>query len=258
MINQSRRPLARMSALGVTHLHRQNPLMVAWWSAVFPGFGHYLLNQYLRATFLTLAEVIVNTLAHINEALVFSFCGQFEQAKAILEPRWIIGYITTYLVTIWDSYRSTLVQNRLCLLAEQENEPLPSLKLYASEIQYIEPKNPLTAVVYSFFMPGLGQMYNHRFGLAFYAIFWWWIYISLSHTYESITYLFIGRLSEANGVLHPHWLLFMPSVMGGSIYQAYVTANAHNRLFRLEQRRHLASRYSRSEAHIFRPAGTAP
>lgn len=136
MPNDSRRPLARISTFGITHLHRQNPYMVAWWSAVFPGFGHFMLNQYLRATLLTLMEVSTNSLAHINQAMVYSFCGQFERAKSVLQPRWLYGYIIIYLFAIWDSYRSTLYQNKLCHLAELENERLPSMALFSSEIQY--------------------------------------------------------------------------------------------------------------------------
>lgn len=86
MSYQIRRPIAQISMFGITHLKQQNPYMVAWWSAIFPGFGHYLLNQYIRATLLTLSEVATNTLAHINEAMVYSFSGQFELAKSVLEP----------------------------------------------------------------------------------------------------------------------------------------------------------------------------
>lgn len=87
MAAQNRHSLAKVTMFGVSQLKQQNPYMVAWWSAVFPGFGHYLLCQYLRGTFLTLAEVILNTLAHINEAMVYSFCGQFELAKVVIEPK---------------------------------------------------------------------------------------------------------------------------------------------------------------------------
>jgi TM2 domain-containing membrane protein YozV len=218
---------------------------------MFPGFGHYLLNQYIRGTLLTLSELITNTLAHINEAIVFSFCGQFEMAKAIIEPRWAFGYIMIYFYAIWDSYRSTLTQNKLCQLAEFDNSPFPLINLHPLEIQYLEQKNPITAAVYSFFFPGLGQLYNHRWGLAFYAIFFWWFYLTLSRAHESMLNLFLGNIQESIAMLDPHWLLFMPSVIGGSVYHAYMTALEHNRLYRLEQRQYLLTRYRFSKVHIF-------
>jgi hypothetical protein len=251
MMNQQRPPLARISLFGITHIQKQNPLMVAWWSAVFPGFGHYLLNQYLRATFLTLAEVTINTLAHINESMVYSFCGKFDLAKSILEPRWAYGYLIIYLIAIWDSYRSAIYQNKLYHLSLLENEPISRVEMAPSGIQYLEKKNPKVGAIYSFFFPGLGQVYNHRVGLGFYAMFWWWFYLSFSRLHEATLYLILGNLHESNMILHPHWLLFMPSVMGGAIYHAYITVIEHNKLFRIAQRQHLTNRYGRFNLRIF-------
>jgi len=244
--------LATIHTLGTTFIQQHNPIMIAWWSAVFPGFGHYLLNQYVRATLLTLSEVFINTFAHINEAMVLSFCGKFEQASLILEPKWAFGYLTTYLVTIWDSYRSTLYQNKLCHIAYLENHSVSRLKIIPNEIQYIERKKPFISAIYSFFFPGLGQLYNHQVGLAFYAMFWWWIYITFSNLHEAILTLVLGSLADSSSILHPHWLLFMPSVLGGSIYQAYVTTIGHNKLYRIAQRQHLTERYRQNRPRIFK------
>lgn len=251
-MSQKTPTLATIHTLGTTFIQQHNPIMIAWWSAVFPGFGHYLLNQYVRATLLTLSEVFINTFAHINEAMVFSFCGKFEQALLILEPKWAFGYLTTYLVTIWDSYRSTLYQNKLCHIAYLENHSVSRLKIIPNEIQYIERKKPFISAIYSFFFPGLGQLYNHQVGLAFYAMFWWWIYITFSNLHEAILTLVLGSLADSSSILHPHWLLFMPSVLGGSIYQAYVTTIGHNKLYRIAQRQHLTERYRQNRPRIFK------
>lgn len=247
----SRRPLAAIGGFGITNLQQQHPFMVAWWSAVFPGFGHYLLNQYIRGTLLTLSEVIINTLARINEAMVFTFCGRFELAKATLEPRWMLGYLLIYLIAIGDSYRSAVWQNKLCSVAEHENEPLPGTRIGVSEVIYLERKSPRAALFYSFCFPGFGQLYNHRFALGFFGMFWWWVYAAGSRVYESITHLLLGHGSYANAILHPHWLLFLPSVMGGSMYHAHRSAREQNRLYRLEQRQLLAERFAAAKVRIF-------
>lgn len=231
--------------------------MVAWWSVIFPGFGHYLLHQYVRGTLFTLSEVIFNTLSHVNEAIVFTFGGQFAMAKSVLQPRWLYGYLVIFFYCIWSGYHSTIVQNKMTELAEFESLPLQNNIVHSLEIQYLERKNPYTAAIYSFFFPGLGQVYNHRFFLAFYAMFWWWIYVTFSHFYESLFYLFMGNMTQAMAVLHPHWLLFMPSVMGGSVYHAFTSAIENNRLFKMEQRQHLMKRYQNSEVNIFLEEVTA-
>ncbi|WP_207708833.1 DUF5683 domain-containing protein [Heliobacterium mobile] len=172
-------------------------------------------------------------------------------AKSVVQPRWAIGYIIIYFFIIWDSYRSALVQNKLCHLAQLENERVAAVNLRPLEFQYIEPKKPWLAALYSFFFPGLGQLYNHQFALAFYAMMWWWIYLTLSRAHESVTLMMVGNFQESIAVLHPQWLLFMPSVVGGSTYYAYIMAREHNRLFRIEQRQFLAERYSHSEVRLF-------
>ncbi|MCM3691847.1 hypothetical protein [Neobacillus niacini] len=250
MINQNQPSLYKISIFGITHLQQHNPIMVAWWSAVFPGFGHYLLNQYLRATLLTLSEVTINTLAHINEAMIYSFCGKFEMATSVIEPRWAFGYLVIYMISIWDSYRSAVYQKKLYHLTKLQNITPPRIGIFSSEIQYLERKKPIVGVLYSFFFPGLGQIYIHRFGLAFYAIFWWWVYLTLSGLHESLLSLVLGDLHKSTTILNPHWLLFMPSVMGGSIYHAYITAVEHNKLYRLSQRNELTKRYGSNKLRI--------
>ncbi|MGG0717456.1 hypothetical protein ABE096_07620 [Robertmurraya massiliosenegalensis] len=251
MASKNRHSLVNISVFGISQLKYQSPYMVAWWSAVFPGFGHYLLCQYLRGTLLTLAEVIINTLARINEAMVYSFSGQFELAKSVIEPKWAFGYLAIYLIAIGDSFRSAVYQNKLHHLALLEYKGHHTVHISPIEIQYIEKKNPTIGALYSFFFPGLGQLYNQRFGLAFYAMFWWWIYLILSNSHDSILFLWHGRLEDSISVLHPHWLLFMPSVLFGSIYYTYRTTIEHNRLFQIEQRHFLMNRYQQSRLRIF-------
>ncbi|MCA0757053.1 hypothetical protein KP806_18485 [Paenibacillus sp. N4] len=248
---QPRRPRARISTFGITHLRWISPFMVAWWSAAFPGFGHYLMGQYIRATMLTLSEVIFNTLAHINEALVYSLSGRFAEAIEILEPRWTYGYLLVYMICIWDAYRSALHNNQLVQLAELENSRIRPFFIGRSEIQYLERKSPVKAAVFSFAFPGMGHFYNHRIGLACYAIFWWWVYLTLSHLHEACYLLFYGQIQASTQMLHPHWLLFMPSVMGGAVYHSFATALEHNQLFCVEQRQYFADRYGGSSIRIF-------
>jgi hypothetical protein len=142
MGNQARRPVSNISFFGITYINQQNPYMVAWWSAMFPGFGHYLLNQYVRAMLLTLSEVATNTLSHINETMVYTFCGQFELAKSVLEPRWAFGYLTIYLIAMGDSFRLALYQNKLYHLAILENKKIDCMKFSPTGVHDLEKKSP--------------------------------------------------------------------------------------------------------------------
>lgn len=245
-----RRVQAVLSSYGVTFLHGKNPYMVAWWSAAFPGYGHFLLNQYARGFVLTLSEVITNTMARVNETLVYSFSGQFELAKQTLEIRWALGYMIVYMFCIWDSFINAQSMNKLYALAQMENARIRPYTISPNEIQYLERRSPYVAALFSLVFPGLGQLYNHRIALAFYAMIWWWIYLSLSNAHVSLHLHFYGSLDEAVEALRTHWLLFMPSVTGGSVYHAFVTTIEHNRLFRVEMSQYLKERYGESDICI--------
>lgn len=249
--NQSRHPLVSIGISGISVLHPLRPYIVAWWSAAFPGFGHYLLNQYIRGTLLTLAEVMVNTFAHVNEAIVYSFCGNFDMAKAVVQPKWVLGYAIIYYYAIWDSYRSALFQNKLYHVAQLENERIQPTFLHPLTYKYLEKTNPLTPAIYSLLFPGLGQLYNHQTAIAFWAMIWWWIHATMSNASESLFYLLLGDIKTSIILLKPQWLLFMPSIWGGSIYYAFLTALEHNQLFRREQRQYFAEYYRDSLVRIF-------
>jgi len=64
--------------------------MVAWWSASFPGFGHLLLYKNTVGILLTLSEVFINSFACINIGMVYTFCGNFEMAKQVVQPLWVV------------------------------------------------------------------------------------------------------------------------------------------------------------------------
>ena len=118
--NTARRYKAHVSIVGTTQLHLRNPFIIAWWSAAFPGFGHLLLSKYLRGYSLFMWEILVNNMAHLNHAIMYSFTGDIEMAKEILEHRWLLLYLPVYIFGTWDSCRSTVDMNKVFILAELE------------------------------------------------------------------------------------------------------------------------------------------
>jgi len=119
--NSARRYIAHVSIFGTTQIHLRNPYIIAWWSAAFPGFGHLLLSKYLRGFVLFVWEVVINIKSHVNLAMIYSFQGNIDMAKDVLNTRWLLIYIPVYIFAIWDSYRTTVDLNRIYVLAEREN-----------------------------------------------------------------------------------------------------------------------------------------
>lgn len=241
--NRHRRYKAHVSILGTTQFHLRNPYIIAWWSAAFPGFGHLLSSKYLRGFVLFIWEVIVNCQAKINLAMVYSFCGNIDLAKETLDVRWMLMYIPVYLFAIWDSYRTTVDMNKVYLLAEREDAPFNSFSIGALEINYLDKRSPIMSVIWSLFMPGLGQLYIHRIVTAMFALVWAIVFLYYSHLLEAVQFLFFGEIQNATEVLDRQWLLFMPSLWGFAIYDSYVNTVENNKLYDSEQVSYLMQHY---------------
>ncbi|MEH7436911.1 hypothetical protein V7182_05400 [Neobacillus drentensis] len=250
--NTARRYVAHVSILGTTQLHLRNPYNIAWWSAAFPGFGHMLLSKYLRGYVLFIWEVLVNIKAHVNLAMIYSFEGNIELAKEVLDTNWLLMYIPVYLFGIWDSYRTTVDMNKVYLLAENEGHRYNSFALGSLEINYLDKRKPLLAVMWSLFTPGLGQLYIHRILTAFFIIFWLVVFFYFSHIQEAISLLFLGKIKEATAVIKPEWLLFIPSHYGFAVYDSYMNTVENNKLFEKDLRSYLKEHYQNENFRILK------
>ncbi|WP_342729136.1 hypothetical protein [Virgibacillus subterraneus] len=171
-------------------------------------------------------------------------------AKEVLEPRWILLYIPVYIYGIWDSYRTSIDLNKVYLLAEHENANFINFKITSMEINYLDKRKPWVAVMWSFFMPGTGQVYIHRIVVAFFLVTWTIIIVYFSRVLESVDLLVSGDINYAKEILNPQWLMFLPSVYFFSIYDAYVNTVENNKLFDSEQRTYLKKKYQNKHFNL--------
>ncbi|MCO7176237.1 hypothetical protein ACFP7A_10155 [Sporolactobacillus kofuensis] len=240
-----RRNRAVIDPLGTANLRYQNPAVVAWWSAAFPGLGHMLLDMHIKGNVLFLFEIIINVHAKLNLAMVYSFTGDFQQSAAVLNTRWVLIYIPFYFFCIWDSYRSAIKINQLTIMTKNQPIHLKVLELRSFEICFLDKRQPWIAAVWSMLIPGLGQLYARRLITSLALMSWaLTIYINCNE-FQSVLMLLDGVSSyqDALQVLKPEWLLFMPSLIFGSSYDAYSKTIDNNRLFEEEQRTYLESNW---------------
>lgn len=245
---KARRETARVSILGTTQLHLRNPLMVAWWSASVPGFGHLLLSKYLRGYLLILWEMIINTQTKINVAMVYSFTGRFEMAKDVIDLRWMSLYAPVYIFAIYDSYRNSVDINKTYLLAEREKAPFKPYKIHPLEINYLDKRTPWVAAFWPMVMPGIGQLYLNRIVTAFYLLSVWILVCYQSHALEVLHFTLMGQFSEAISIANAEWLMFIPSIYFYAVYDGYINTVENNKLFDKEQRAFLKRHYQGSQA----------
>lgn len=250
--NTARRYRAHVSVLGTTQIHLRNPYIIAWWSAAFPGFGHLLLSKYLRGLVLLLWEVVINIKAHVNLAMVYSFQGEINLAKEVLDTQWLLIYIPVYIFSIWDSYRTTVDLNKIYIVADREEHKFNTFSIGSMEINYLDKRNPVMAIIWSLFIPGLGQLYIHRIITAFFVIVWNVIFFYFSHLGDAVVLLFLGDIAKATSVLNPQWLLFLPSLYGFSIYDSYANTVENNKLYDKEQRSFFINNYQSSSFRVLK------
>ncbi len=241
--SEPRRKIAFLSPLGITQLHYRNPYVVAWWSAAFPGLGHMLLSKYIRGFLLFIWEVVINLNAHINMAIFYTFTGNFTLAREVLDIRWLLLYNAVYIFSIWDSYRAANDVNNCYELAAREDAEIQPFIMNSMEMNYLDRKTPWVSAVWSFLMPGTGQLYTHRIITALFTFVWWIVILYYSKVLPAIHFTFLGGFNTARSVMDQHWAMNISSVYMFSVYDAYINTVENNKLFQWEQSKFLKKHY---------------
>lgn len=239
----ARRPKAYMSPITTNLIHLRNPVTIALWSTIFPGFGQIALGQYIKGYILILWEILVNTQSHLNLVILYTFTGRFQEAAAVANPRWLLLYNAVYVFALWDSYRTAVDLNKLALLADRSDEVMTPVRMNGFTINYLDKRIPWVAAAWSALMPGLGHLYVQRLPCGFFLLLWWVATAYFSRLMEVLTYTLLGDFAQAVAVADWQWLLFMPSIHWFAIYDSYVNTVEHNKLFAREQAAYLRREY---------------
>lgn len=226
---------ANVTSFGTIQLHQRNPLIIALWSVAFPGFGHFLVHKFIAGFALFLWEFYINQLTHLNTAIMYSFNGNIDQAKAVLNEKYIYLYIPVYLFAIWDSYRIAVDENKLHLLARRENAKFPRISISPFEMNYLDKKKPWLALVWAMTVPSVGQLYIHRIAAAVLTLIMTMAIVIHSHLVEAIHYCLLGNLPKSREVLGAQWSLYFPSIYFFGMYDSYSNAAELTKLYDWEQ-----------------------
>ncbi|MFC3803286.1 hypothetical protein [Cohnella sp. GCM10012308] len=240
---RARRYLAFVSMFGTAQIHKRNPYTIAFWSTAFPGFGHLLLNKYIRGYLLVLWEIFINQKIHLNLAIVHTLNGQFQAARDVLDPRFMSLYIPVYLFAIWDSYRTAVDMNKVYVLARRENAKFSEFNIGAFEVNYLDKRKPWIAVVWSMGIPSVGQLYLHRIILATFILLSTIVLVYESHVILAMHQFIIGDIHSSARTVDAQWLLYIPSFYLFTVYDAYVSTVENNKLFDHALRSHLVRNY---------------
>lgn len=238
-----RRPKAAISLTSTNVFHLRNPLVVAWWSLVYPGFGHMRVVSIVKGMFLFGGELLINTQAHINLAILYSFTGNIIMAKQVLDTRLLLLYCSILIFAVWESYRIAVEVNKLSVLADHEDDPLNPSVMSAAGFNTFDKRNPWLAVAWSLLMPGVGHLYCLEIIVAVFIIIGGGAITYLSHLLPAIHYTLLGQFARAKAVLDWQWLLNIPSFYCFAVYDAYVKTVEFNKIFEREQAQFMKKNY---------------
>jgi TM2 domain-containing membrane protein YozV len=245
--HEKKRYVAIVSPFTINLLHYRKPFVVAWWGAAFPGFGHLMLSKYLTAFILIFWEVVTNSLTHLNEAIYLSMTGKFEEAIAVLDQHWIILYVCIYVFSIWDSYRLTIEMNKHYTMAYHEDYPVLIKNTSSIEINILDKKKPLLALLWSLLTPGLGNLYASRALSVIFILTYWLVITYQANVFPAIHFTLTGNFEVARNILVPQWFLFIPSIYCFSAYESYVNAVELNKFIDKYISRELKKKYQDSQ-----------
>jgi hypothetical protein len=248
MIRQEDARLPRMdlSVWGLSILHQKNPWMPMWWSAALPGLGHLCQGFYFKGLNLILWEIVVNFKARLNLAILFTFTGNLEKAREVVNAEWALVYGAIFCFAVFDSYRLATELNLLAAIERrQKKRKYRFIKMTVFGTGYLDRGNPWVAAAWSALLPGFGHIYNMKAVKSVVILIWTLAIIHFSHVNKAIIATFTGEQLKAGALVNYQWLLFFPSVYIFSIWDAYCDAVEMNKLFAEEQSHHLLKKFGK-------------
>jgi hypothetical protein len=236
-----------VSVFGINSVYPRPPWIAAWWSAAFPGFGHMFIGKYLHGFILIIWELVVNNQSNLNMGIALSFLGRFDEARHAINQNWGLLYIGVYIYSIWDSYRCSVEIHKSHELSEVEDAPITPSDVSFFDVVILEKKNPIVGMIWSFFTPGLGQLYGGSTVVGTFVLAWWIYVCYKAEIVRSFLYSFQGDFNHAAAIVDWQWFLFIPSMYAFAMYQAYASVNESNTLYDIEQVRYLRVRSANLE-----------
>lgn len=94
-------------------LEKHNPLFSLIWSVFTPGMGYLYINRMLSVFIFVLWFVVIVYFSKLLPGIHYTMQGDFNAAKNILNPQWLLYLPSLYIFVIYDSYVQTVEYNKI-------------------------------------------------------------------------------------------------------------------------------------------------
>ncbi len=103
----------KISSLEVNYLDKRNPWVAALWSLLMPGVGQLYIHRLITASFTLIWWIAILYNSNALSAIYFTFIGDFQQAKVVLDGHWALNISSVYMFSMYDAYTNTVENNKL-------------------------------------------------------------------------------------------------------------------------------------------------
>lgn len=97
----------------INTLDRRIPWVSVAWTFLTPGLGHLYTHRTPTAFFLLIWWIAGCYFSNILQSIQFTALGLFDEAKAVLDPQWLIYLPSIFGFALYDVYVNTVEYNRL-------------------------------------------------------------------------------------------------------------------------------------------------
>lgn len=102
-----------LSFFEINSLEKRIPWVSVVWTVLTPGLGHLYCHRIPTAFFILIWWIAISYMSHILQAFQYTALGDFEQAKAVLNPEWFLYLPSIMGFAVYDVYVNTIEYNRL-------------------------------------------------------------------------------------------------------------------------------------------------
>lgn len=94
-------------------LDKRNPWLAAVWSALMPGLGQLYNHRLMDGFLILLYWITISHFSNILDATHFTLVGDFAQARAVVNPQWLLFMPSLWGFGIYSAYVQAVELNKL-------------------------------------------------------------------------------------------------------------------------------------------------
>lgn len=102
-----------INGIELDYLDKRTPWSAAVWSLLMPGTGQLYYCRVIDSAFIFAWFIVIAYYSKLLPAIHYTLLGNFDQAKLVTNPQWLINAPSVYMFAMYDAYVNTVEKNKL-------------------------------------------------------------------------------------------------------------------------------------------------